>query len=336
MSDILILGGTAWLGGATASAALAADHRVTCLARGSARQPPAGAEFVRADRRGPDAYRTVAGRDWDLVVEIAWQPGMVREALAELADRAAAWVMVSSISVYAANDMAGADESDALLPAHAAAEAGMDEYGEAKVACEEATALATGGRAMLARAGLIGGDGDRSDRTGYWPGRFAQARSAGAGAVLVPDAPDGQVQIIDVLDLAGFLVTAGLDGRSGPVNVVGEATAFTAVVDTADRCSGADGPEVRQVRADPEWLLAQGVSPWMGPRSLPLWVPGAEAVGLSTRSDARAVAWGLRRRPLADTLAAALAYERRTGLDRDRRAGLAAADEQALITALSR
>jgi nucleoside-diphosphate-sugar epimerase len=336
MGDILILGGTAWLGRTTALTALAAGHRVTCLARGAAQEPPAGVEFVRADRREPGAYAAVAGRDWDLVVEITWQPGMVREALAALVGRAAAWAMVSSVSVYAANDAVGADESDALLPPHPSDQAGPDEYGEAKVACERATALATGGRAMLARAGLIGGDGDRSDRTGYWPGRFALARAARTPAVLVPEAPDQHVQIVDVLDLADFLLTAGLAGRSGPVNVVGEATSFPAAIDLADRLSADAGPPVRRVPADAEWLFAHQVSPWMGPRSLPLWVPGADAVGLATRSDARALRWGLRRRPLAETLAGALAHERRSGLDRERRAGLVPADEQLLIAALDR
>jgi nucleoside-diphosphate-sugar epimerase len=337
MTNILILGGTAWLGAATARAALALGHRVTCLARGSAGDPPAGAEFIQVDRREPGGYAAVANRDWDLVVEISWQPGLVREAAETLAPRAAAWVMVSSVSVYAANDVRGADESDPLLPAFDGDVAGVEEYGEAKVACEAITLGATAGRAMLARAGLIGGDGAGSDRTGYWPGRFALARSGESRhdpSILVPDDPDGSVQMVDVLDLADFLLSAGLSGRAGPVNVVGEATPFPEVLDRADSLSAADGASVRRVVADAEWLAAQQVSPWAGPRSLPLWVPGPDAVGLATRSDQRSLDWGLRRRPLANTLAGALDYERRRGLDRDRRAGVSVSEERALIAKL--
>lgn len=335
MAEVLILGGTAWLGRATALAALSAGHAVTCLARGSASEPPAGAEFAKVDRTEPNAYATVADRDWDLVIEISWQPGPVREALAALAPRAAAWVMVSSVSVYAENATPGADESAALLPAFDGDMADVSVYGEAKVACEMATVDATGGRAVLARAGLIGGDGDGSDRTGYWPGRFAFARSSPEPMILVPDDPAGSVQIIDVLDLADFLLVAGLGGRSGAVNVVGQVTGLPDTLDLADRLSADGGPPVRRVAADADWLSEHEVSPWAGPRSLPLWLPGDEAAGLATRSDARSLEWGLRRRPLTDTLAGALAFERRRGLDRPRRAGLTVSDEGALLAELS-
>jgi nucleoside-diphosphate-sugar epimerase len=334
MADILILGGTAWLGRTMAQAALVAGHRVTCLARGTVGEPPDSATFVRADRGGPDPYVAVAGREWDLVVEISWQPGLVRDALSALAGKAAAWVLVSSASVYPDSDVPGADES---APVHEAFEgdvAGIEDYGPAKVACEQATAEATGGRAVLARVGLIGGDGDVSDRTGYWPGRIALARSDGPAAVLVPDVPDGAVQIIDVLDLAEFLLAAGLELRSGPVNVVGGTTAFAEAIDLADRASAGDGAPVARILADPEWLQRHDVGYWAGPRSLPLWLPGAEAAGFASRSDARALHWGLRRRALAETFAGALAYERRRGLDRDRRAGLTVADERQLIAEL--
>src|SRR5215218_4614272 len=52
----LVLGGTAWLGGHVASAALEREHQVTCLARGFAGAVPEGVELVRADRSRPAAY----------------------------------------------------------------------------------------------------------------------------------------------------------------------------------------------------------------------------------------------------------------------------------------
>ena len=213
MASILVLGGTSWLGGTVAAHAVALGHHVTCLARGESGQVAQGAGFVRADRADPAAYEALPARDsWDLVVDVARQPGHVRGAVAALAERSAHWAFVSSCSVYARHDEPGADESAALLPALESDEATPEQYGEGKVACEQAVLEARGSSALIARSGLIVGGGDPSDRFGYWPGRFAQAAEDGR-AVLVPDCPDQRVQWVDVVDLAAWVVSAGR--RSG-------------------------------------------------------------------------------------------------------------------------
>ncbi|WP_146066117.1 hypothetical protein [Cryobacterium sp. Y82] len=57
--------------------------------------------------------------------------------------------------------------------------------------------LVLGGRPGLAIPWLIGGPGDLSGRSGYWPWRFAHP-SDEDGAALVPDAPEVPTAIIDV------------------------------------------------------------------------------------------------------------------------------------------
>jgi hypothetical protein len=84
------------------------------------------------------------------------------------------------------------------------------------------------------------------------------------------------------------------------------------------------------VTATDDWLEAHGVAYWMGPRSLPLWLP-ADLPGFWTRSNAAYRLLGGRLRPLRATLERTLADERDRGLDRDRRAGLSRADELALL-----
>lgn len=334
---MLVLGGTSWLGGEVARTALARGHDVTCLARGRSGTPPDGVTWVRADRDQQGAYDGVRGVTWDAVVDVSWQPGLVRSALAALADQAAHWSYVSTCSVYGADDTPGADESAPLLPAYAGERAQVEAYGEAKVACERACHDALGDRLLVARAGLIGGPGDRSDRFGYWPGRFALVAAeasggAGARAVLVPDAAAQSTQTIDVRDLAGWLVSCAGVNVTGTFNAVGEQVPLGEVLAAARAAAGHDGPVVT---AEAQWLLDHDVAPWMGPQSLPLWLPGDEYVGHAARSDRAAVAAGLSRRPLAEMVAGSLGWERERGLDRERRAGLTRTRERELLAALT-
>ena len=325
---ILVLGGTAWLGGAVAQAALDRGHAVTALARGESGAVPPGTELVRADRGRPDAYAGVAESDWDGVVDVSRQPGHVRSALAALGQRAGHWAFVSSCSVYAAHDTPGADESAAVLPALVGDEATPETYGEGKVACEEAVLSAVGtDRALVARAGLIAGPGDPTDRTGYWPLRFAHP-STDDGAVLVPDSRGIGTQAVDVRDLAAWLVTSAERGTAGVMNACGPVVPLEEHLATARRVAGHDGPVVA---ASPAWLAAQGVQEWAGERSLPLWIntPGWE--GFGARDTSRARASGLSTRPLAETLVDTLAWEMQSGPGRPRRAGLSPADERTLL-----
>jgi len=129
--ELLILGGTQWLGRELAAAALARGHRVTCLARGEAGEAAEGAEFVRADRSEPGAYDDVAIRRWDAIIDVTRQPGFARRAAAALGPRAAHWTFISSGNVYAAQNEPGADESAALMPPLESDESTPDTYGEA-------------------------------------------------------------------------------------------------------------------------------------------------------------------------------------------------------------
>lgn len=326
---ILVLGGTGWLGGRFAALATSAGHEVTCLARGESGTVPPGTRLVVADRWAEDAYDAVAGQDWDAAVEVSWQPGLVGGAVAALGDRVAHWVYVSSASVYSDD---GLPLSDELHPAWAGTgEAAREDYGPAKVACEQAVLALGPDRVAVARAGLIGGYGDLSDRYGYWPARIALA-TGDRRRVLTPGL-DSPTQVIDVDDLAGWLLHAATEPVAGVLDLVGATVPLREVLDLSARAAGSD-PEL--VAVPDGWLVEQGVEPWMGPESLPLWIPGEEYAGFMLRDPGPAVAAGLRLRPLRDTVAATLAWETEQGLTRLRRAGLSPARERELLAAWGR
>lgn len=324
---LLVLGGTSWLGGTVAALAHDRGHHVTCLARGESGSVPAGVRHVRADRARVGAYDGVAAQDWDVVLDVSWQPELVRSALSALGPRADHWIYISSVSVYVDEASPGGDEYGAVHPPWAGrGKAEPADYGQAKVSCETACRTAVENRLLVARAGLIAGGGDRSDRFGYWPARFDRV-SSDSEKILVPPL-DGPVQVIDVLDLAGWLVTAAEQRTRGTYDAVGPVTTLATVLEDCTRVTGKDP---RLVEADQGWLLAQGVAPWSGSRSLPLWLPVPEHAGVMTRRNDRASAAGLRTAPLAATVGSALGWERQLGVARSRHAGLTPWDEQALL-----
>jgi 2'-hydroxyisoflavone reductase len=319
---VLVLGGTRWVGGRVAAAHLERGAEVTCLARGESGAAPTGARLVVGDRDRADAYDGLTG-EWDEVVDVTSVPRHAAGALDALAERAAHWTVVSSVSAQRVEGApVGADEDDERVPEDATG----DDYGGAKAWIERVARERLGKRLATVRPGLIGGPGDGSGRFGHWVARFALA---GAGPVLVP-ARDQPTQTIDVRDLVAFLVVRA-PSLDGVVNAVGPVTPLHEHLDLARELAGHTG---ELVRASDEQLDALGIEHWAGPRALPLTLPAAlEAHAL--RSSARYLAAGGRHREHRETLEAALADERALGLDRPTPHRLARADELAAMDSLA-
>jgi len=320
---VLVLGGTGWLGGEIVRAALGRGHEVVCMARGS-RPVPLGAALIAADRDDPQAYSALPGL-FDAALELTSRPDHAQEAVTALRGRVRRWALVSTCSVYAQDDIPAQDEAAPLLPAWEGPFE-LEKYGECKVACERAV-LTAYDDALIARPGLITGPGDRSDRTGYWPLRFAHPADA-EGAVLVPDSAGASVQLIDVRDLARWLVESVERGTPGVFNTTTEHVPFAEYLALAGQVAGHTG---ELVAVDQDWIAAHGIAPWAGDRSFPLWLPQPDYAGFATRSPAAARAAGLRTRPLADSIRDTLAWELQAGPGRARRAGLSPADELTLL-----
>lgn len=117
--------------------------------------------------------------------------------------------------------------------------------------------------------------------------------------MLVPDDAQVPTSVIDVRDLAAWLITCVETGTTGVFNAAGESRPLADHLAAARAVAGHAGPVVR---AQPSWLIEHGVHPWIGPRSLPLWIDDPDWYGMNARSTERARAAGLVTRPLQDTL----------------------------------
>jgi nucleoside-diphosphate-sugar epimerase len=325
---LCLFGGTAFLGKAIAETALGRGHEVTCAARGVSGSVPEGARHLVIDRTQSDAYAAVVNERFDAVVELTWQPGFAQDALNALSVSTPQWLFISSVSVYADHAHLGMDECSPVLAPFEGEAATLEHYGEAKVACEQAIERARGDLFCVVRPGLIGGPGDQSDRSGAW---VARAAAAPLAPLLAPRGEKSFVQVLDVRDLAQFVVTALEREVRGTFNAVGDVRAFDAFIEESRRVGGHEG-EVRFV--DWSWLEERGINQWAGPESMACFVADLDMAGWGRVNGAQALSHGLKLRPLNETLADTLSDERQRGLDRPRRAGLSRERELQLLREL--
>jgi nucleoside-diphosphate-sugar epimerase len=301
---LLVLGGTVFLGRAVVESALAGGHEVTLFTRG--RTNPGlfpDAERLRGDRDGD--LRALEGRTWEAVVDTCgFVPRIVRQSAELLEAAVERYVFVSSVSAYA--DLSSPPDESAPLAQleDADSEEVMRDYGGLKAACERVVEDVFGDRATIVRPGLIVGPHDPTGRFTYWPRRVA-----GGGAVLAPGPPEAPVQIIDVRDLGDWLVALAKRGPGGAFNAIGPSEPLT-FGEMLEACRAATGSGAKLVWVDGERLVEAGVEPWS---DLPLWLPGDEHAGMLRTPVARAVAAGLRFRPLAVTIVDTLAWDAEVG-----------------------
>jgi 2'-hydroxyisoflavone reductase len=323
--DVLILGGTGFLGRHLVEAALGEGHLVTLFNRGlSEPELFPEVEKLEGDREGD--LSALRGRRWDAVIDTCgYVPRVVGAAAGILADAADHYTFVSSISVYSDGIAAGADEEAPVreLPDPTVEEVTGETYGGLKALCERAAEEEMPGRVMNVRPGLISGPHDPTDRFTYWPRRI----SAG-GEVLAPDREERTIQYIDVRDLAAWIIGMSGERRTGTYNATGPDYELT-MGRLLEECEAASGAGAEFVWVTEDFLEENGVQPFT---ELPLWVPREDAALLAVDCS-RAIEAGLAFRPLAATIEDVLAFDRARPAGREPAAGLRPEREQELLRA---
>jgi 2'-hydroxyisoflavone reductase len=331
---ILVLGGTGLIGPYFVKDAVKRGHTVTTFNRGKS-DPNAFSgmqvELLYGDRATGD-LKSLEGRDWDAVVDL-WpsQPKYVRQALEVVADHCDHYLFVSTISVYEPMSQAKCDETWPVskLPENADPEKTPltnGTYGALKVLCEQKAEEMMPGQVTVIRPGLIVGPEDDSDRYTYWPVRVAEG-----GEVLAPGTPEDPVQVIDVRDLAAFLLHCFEQSKVGVMNATGPVSGGIGIGKMLEACKEAAGSDAKFTWVTDDFLEEQKISAW---GDLPTWVsPRRPSGGLGQVSIERALAAGLVFRPLVDTARDTLKWWRETQKGRALRGGLAREKEKSALAA---
>jgi 2'-hydroxyisoflavone reductase len=333
---ILILGGTGFLGPALIDAAQARGHTLTLFNRGKTEKRKPG-QFdnlnklygnrdpkLRADDADPESplgLSALEGKSFDAVVDTSgYFPRHAAASAKLLRDNVKHYTFISTFSVYKDNDTPGADESApvGVLDEPAVETMGdqQQNYGPLKALCEQAVEAEFPGRTLNIRPGFIVGPNDPTDRFTYWPVRFT--RPAEDGDVACPGDGSDPVMVIDVRDLAEWIIrcietsTTGVFNASGPPIGSPAALSFKDVITAC--ASEAEARRARQPEQPapqvprPVWVPLEVLSEQGIPAPLfPIWLPKVgEVAGFHSRSIARAVDKGLTFRPISETVKAVL------------------------------
>jgi 2'-hydroxyisoflavone reductase len=301
---ILVLGGTSFLGPAIVEAAVAAGHGVTLFNRGITNPEL----FPRVEKlrgfRSPAAseerWQSVGSRRWDAVVDV-WpsDPVLAASAANRLRGQSGHYLYVSSIGAYQRRDFqtVGLTE-DAPLNAW---DPEIRPYDRGKAESERRVRGLVGERLTIVRPGPIKGERDDSPDLYAW---LRRARSGGRR--IGPGSGEDHVQLVDVKDVARFLVLAIDRSLYGDFNLTGEPVSFRQFL---ERCNRATRSDTEFVWIPREFLHEQGLDPvsfdspnipsYLG--NFPFWHPEPGRVGFFQISSRKAFDAGWSQRSFDET-----------------------------------
>ncbi len=321
---ILVLGGTQFVGRYIVKQALINHHEVTLFNRGKTNPELfRDLEQIIGDRDG--GLEGLKGRAWDTVIDVnGYVPRLVSDSARLLKDAIGQYVFVSTISVYASPFPVHGDETASVktLPDPASEDVGRY-YGELKLSSERTLEEIMPGRSLILRPGVVAGPYDRTDRATYWA-----TRAARGGQMLAPGKPDQPFQVIDVRDLATFILLAVEKEYTGTYNTAGESITWAQWLEAAISISGTH-PDITWI---PDWDFLQNNLPQTQNRNgaLPLYLPESNSTFWTVSSE-RAQSIGLKHRPTSEIVRDILEHESHRLLAHPYQAGLTPDEELVLL-----
>lgn len=307
--DLLIIGGTSFVGRHIVQKAIEKGHNVTLFNRGKS-NPGLFPELPRitGDRR-KDAQK-LAGRMWDAAIDTnAYSPADLLPVMEHL--QTGHFTFISTISVYDDFKQGPASESSSVFQQEIKGDKVTGEtYGPLKAMCERLVKERMGEEALIIRPGIVVGPYDPTDRFTYWAKRLAEP-----GDILVPGSEEREVQWIDARDMAEFIVSQAERKAGGTFNLAADPIKMDEFVESV---STEECGKLHWV--DDAFLEKQHIEPF----NIPLWIPVSADYpqGFFTVDNAKAKSAGLTARSAKESaeavrewLAAEGMKTLKTGLD---------------------
>jgi nucleoside-diphosphate-sugar epimerase len=313
--NVLLVGGTGFLGRHIAYRFTAAGHRVTTISRGM-REAPEGCESIVADRRDRAAIAAaLEGRRWDFTVDLAAYDAPDVESLLLVPYAALGrYVLISTGQVYLVTE--GAEppfrEEDSARPLIPEPEAGTYAYGNWKYGVGKRRAegalltlrASHGVRALILRLPILQGEHDSSLRLWAWIERMLDG-----GPLLLPDGGKRPTRHLFAGDVAHLLVR--IAGTPPPRDITYNLAQpdIPSLRELLERVAKILGKQPEWVEIGWDEMIAAGISPGTLPYTS-RWASvldparaAAEWGFYGTRTEEylpRVVRWHLDHRPKSD------------------------------------
>ena len=309
---ILVLGGTFFLGPALVEAALAEGHTVTLFNRGIT-NPDLFPHLeklrgFRSGDAGDQNLSSLAQRHFDAVVDV-WpnDPTTVASAAEFLKERAGHYLYVSSVAAYDSKEFtrAGIEESAPLEPWTGTAR----KYNRGKAESERRLHAILGEKITIVRPGPIKGDRDTTPDLLTW-----LVRAENGGLHIGPGDGNDPVELVDVKDVARFLLFAIDRSLYGTFNLTGRAMSFREFLDA---CKAATRSEAQFIWIPQDFLRQHGLETDFAMKlfagNFPLWRPAGAMPGLWQVSSEKAYRAGWQTRAFQETALDCLTWFRSRG-----------------------
>lgn len=316
--NILILGGTSYLGPHQIAYALSRGHSVSTFTRGKTK-PRIHAELfdkveqLIGDRE--DNLKALENRKWDVVIDNSGRKVEWTKATAELLkDNVDLYMYTSSTGVYYPylnGNLTPETEVALEMPDGLTENEKYEmEYGVMKANSELAAIKAFGKeRTVVVRPTYMLGPGDRTDRFVHWPVRLSKG-----GEHIIPGKSEDLVQYIDVRDIAEWFIRLAENNQHGTYNGVGPKSKQTMQEFIKEAANSFDVESFFVMIDDYEFLKANDMY-----YSIPWILPDKEHYGSARVSNEKSIAAGLTFRPISTIVKDTLSWWNSDKVDNERK-----------------